>query len=316
MSKEILVLGSSNIDFVLEIPRFHLPGETILAENLTTVFGGKGANQAIASRRLGGKVVFMTKLGMDHYGVAYRRYLIENGFGPKWILRDKNLPTGLALIELTPAGENRIIVSPGANSSFSQKDLIRLAPSMKGIKIFVTQLEIPIQTVRAALKIFKDQGAVTLLNPSLAIRLSSDLLSLADFIVPNELEAQFLTGTKMKRVRDIPKIAERLLEMGSKNVVITLGSKGLFFRNKTEEISMKAFRVDVVDTTAAGDAFMGALAYGLSQDHLLREVLRLANGAGALATAKVGAQPSLPYRRDLDLFLSRTNGCDSRGRKR
>jgi len=152
----------------------------------------------------------------------------------------------------------------------------------------------------------KDHGALTLLNPSPPIQLPPDILSSVDFIVPNEWEAQALTGIRMKGKRDIPKITERFLEMGIKNVVITLGSKGLFFKNSSEEISMKAFKVNVVDTTAAGDAFMGALAYGLVKDHSIREILRFANGAGALATTKLGAQPSLPLKRDLDLFLSRT----------
>ena len=303
MTTEILILGSSNIDFILRIPRFHLPGETISAENLMIVFGGKGANQAIASRRLGGKVAFATKLGTDHHGVAYRRYLIQHGLDPAWILRDKDHPTGLAVVELIPEGENRIIVSPGANHSFSEDDLRRLAPIPKGIKVFVTQLEVPLRTVRMGLEMAKDHGAITLLNPSPASRLSPDLLSLVDFIVPNELEAQFLTGIKMRGNRDIPRLAKRLLEMGSRNVVITLGSKGLFFKNRSQEISMKAFKVKVVDATAAGDAFMGALAYGLSRNNPLQEVLRLANGAGALAAQKLGAQPSLPGRKDLDLFL-------------
>ena len=128
MSKKILVLGSSNIDLILKISRFHQPGETIIGENLVTAFGGKGANQAIASKRLGGKPVLITKLGNDHYGQSYYQYLIKNGLDQKWILKDKKLPTGLALIELSPKGENRIIVSPGANRSLSKKDLKRFGP--------------------------------------------------------------------------------------------------------------------------------------------------------------------------------------------
>ena len=308
MVKKILVLGSSNVDLILRIPRFHQPGETILAENLVTVFGGKGANQAIASKRLSGKVIFMTKLGADHYGDSYRRYLMKNGFDQKWILKDKKLPTGMALIELISGGENRIIVLPGANGSLSESDLKRLTPIWKGVKVFVTQLEIPIPTVQRALKMAKDQGALTLLNPSPAIQLSSDILSLVDFLVPNEWEAHYLTGLKIERNQDLRKIAKRLLDMGIKNVVITLGSKGLFFKNRSEEISMKAFKVDVVDTTAAGDAFIGALACGLSENKPMREVLKCANGAGALATTKLGAQPSLPFEIELKDFLSMSGG--------
>ena len=311
MPKKILVLGSSNIDLVLRIPRFHRPGETILAESLMTVFGGKGANQAIASRRLGGRVIFMTKLGNDHYGKSYRQYLIKNGFDGKWILKDKKLPTGLALIELTQRGENRIIVSSGANGSLSEKDLERIGPFWRDVKVFVTQMEIPFSTVELGLEMAKEHGALTLLNPSPPIRLPSTILSLVDFIVPNESEAQVLTGVKIKGERDIRRIARKLLEMGTKNVVITLGPNGLFFNNSTEEIRMKAFEVKVVDTTAAGDAFMGAFACGVYEDHPIREVLRIANGAGALATTRLGAQPSLPIRRDVEIFIARGEPSNS-----
>jgi ribokinase len=303
MTKKILILGSSNVDLVLRIPRFHRPGETIMSQDLVTVFGGKGANQAIAAKRLGGRVSFITKLGKDHHGQSYRRYLVKNGLDSKGLLEDKNLPTGMALIEVNLKGENRIIVFPGANGSLSEEDIGRLRPFWTGIDVFGTQLEIPIPSVSAGLKRAKGQGALTLLNPSPPIRLSGDILSSVDFLVPNELEAQFLTGIKMKRDRDVPAMAKRLLGMGVKNVVMTLGSRGLFFKNRSDEIWMEAFRVKVVDTTAAGDAFMGALACGLSERKSIREVLRLANGAGALAATKLGAQPSLPLRKDLQAFL-------------
>jgi ribokinase len=305
MKNHVLVLGSSNVDLILKVPRFHNPGETIMGENLVTVFGGKGANQAIASKRLGGKVILITKLGDDHYGQTYRWYLIKTGLDPKGLLKNKELPTGIALIELNPEGQNRIIVSPGANGSLSKNDLKRLGPFWKGINFFVAQLEIPLPTVKMGLRMAKDHGALTLLNPSPPIRLSSNILSLVDFLVPNELEAQYLTGLKMRRKQDIQKMASRLLDMGAKNVVITLGPKGLFFKNRIEEIWMNAFKVKAVDTTAAGDAFMGALACGFSENKPIQEVLRFANGAGALATTKLGAQPSLPLRKEVEVFLSK-----------
>jgi len=303
MPKKILVLGNANFDLIFKIPRFHSPGETILAENLVTAFGGKGANQAITAKRLGGDVLFMTKVGNDHDGKSYRQYLVKNGLNPKLILVDKKLPTGMAVIELTQKGENRIIASRGANSSLSLNDLNRLKGYWKEIAVFVTQLEIPIPTVERGLKMAKEHGAITLLNPSPPVILSSYILSLVDFIVPNEVEAQLLTGIKWAQRQDIRKIAKGLLEMGPKNVVITLGRKGLFFKNRSEEIQMKAFKVKVVDTTAAGDAFMGAFAFGLAEDQPIREAMKLANAAGALATTKLGAQPSLPFKKDLENFF-------------
>ena len=305
MSKRILVLGNSNVDFVFRIPRFHDPGETILAESLGIFFGGKGANQAITAKRLGGNVQFITKVGNDHYGKAYRHHLIKSGLNRKLILEDKKLPTGTAVIELTTKGENRIIAFLGANGSLSVNDLRRIEQHWSGVGVFVTQLEIPLETVDRGLRTAKDQGAVTLLNPSPPIPLASYILSTVDFIVPNEVEAQLLTGIKWKGDREIRKMANRLLDMGAKNVIITLGPKGLFFKNRNEELWMKAFRVNVVDTTAAGDAFLGGLATSLSENKPIQEALKFANGAGALATTKLGAQPSLPSRRELESFLAR-----------
>jgi ribokinase len=209
------------------------------------------------------------------------------------------------LIEVNPRGENRIIVSPGANGSLSRKDLQRFPQVWQSVSVFVAQLEIPLPTVKMALNLAKDHGVLTLLNPSPSIPLPPELLSLVDFLVPNELEAQSLTGIKMRGDHDLPKIAKRLLGGGVKNVVITLGPRGLFFKNMDEEFWMRAFRVKAVDTTAAGDAFMGALAVGLSKGKSLREVLRLASGAGALAITKLEAQPSLPSRKDLEKFLNK-----------
>ena len=305
MEENILVLGSSNIDLILRVPDVHRPGETIQGENVVTVLGGKGANQALAARRLGGKVSFMTKVGDDHYGQAYRWYLIKNGFDRRYILRGKDIPTGMAFIELNQDGENRIIISPGANASFSGRDLRKLKPPWNKFNIFVAQLEIPLTTVRISLQMAKAHGVLTLLNPSPPVRLPADMLSTVDVLVPNELEAQYLSGVRIKGNADLRKAADRLLKMGAKNVVITLGSKGLFFKNKNQEIRMEAFRVKAVDSTAAGDAFMGALACGLTRERPIQAVLQFANAAGALATTKLGAQPSLPLKRELHLFLSK-----------
>lgn len=306
MKGKILVLGNSNVDLVFKIQRFHSPGETILAESLGTFFGGKGANQAITAKRLGGNVQFISKVGNDHYGKAYRQHLIKSGLNRKLILEDKKLPTGTAVIELTTKGENRIIAFLGANGSLSVKDIKELKRNWREVSIFVTQLEIPFPTVERGLKMAKDQGALTLLNPSPPIPLPSHILSTVDFIVPNEVEAQLLTGIKWKGDREIRKMAKRLLDMGVKNIIITLGPKGLFFKNRNEEIWVEAFKVKVIDTTAAGDAFLGALATSLSENKPIQEALKFANGAGALATTKLGAQPSLPFRKDLQTFLSKT----------
>ena len=305
MQKKIIVVGSSNVDLVLRIPRFHRPGETITGENLLTVFGGKGANQAVAAKRLGGSVRFITKMGNDHYGETYRNYLVKNGFPRKCILEDKKHPTGVAIIEVNPKGENRIIVSPGANGSLTGSDVARLDQLWKGVGVFVTQLEILLATVQRSLRMAGDRGAITLLNPSPVFPLPSGLLSLVDFLVPNEWEAQALTRIRLKGTQDLSKVARKLLATGSRNVVITMGARGVFFKNKDTELRMRAFKVKSVDSTSAGDAFMGGLACGLSEDMPIEDALRFASAAGALATTKLGAQPSLPTRAEVNALA----GC-------
>jgi ribokinase len=306
MGGRILVMGSSNVDLILRVPRFPNPGETLTGDNLVTAFGGKGANQAIAAKRLGGEVIFLTKLGGDSFGESYRKYLTDTGLPPRFLLQDKKLPSGFAIIELTPRGENRIIVSPGANGSLSVKDLQKHQDAWKGVGVFVVQLETPMNTVKKGLLLARKNGSLTILNPAPAIPLPSKVLSLVDFLVPNEWEAQSLSGIKMKGKKDLPRIAQKFLAGGVKNVVITLGAQGLYFKNRNEEIWMDAFRVKAVDTTAAGDAFMAALACGLAAEKSIREALKMANAAGALAATRLGAQPSLPNRPELERFLERT----------
>ncbi|MGB9700908.1 MAG: ribokinase [Thermodesulfobacteriota bacterium] len=302
MDKEILVVGSSNIDLILRIPRFHHPGETILAEDLKTAFGGKGANQAIAAKRLGGKVFFLTKLGDDSYGDSYRGYLKKMGLPTQGLLRDKKLPTGLALIELGPKGENRIIVSPGANSSLSPKDLHRHKAIWEKAGFLVMQLEIPITTVKEALQMAKEKGMVTILNPAPATKLPREIFPLVDYLIPNKEEVQIIADRPVKKKEDLPKIAGFLHKIGAKYIIVTLGAEGVYCFKQKEEIWLEAFKVKAVDTTAAGDAFIGGFAWALSKGKALRDALRLASAAGALATTKLGAQPSLPTKKALEDF--------------
>ena len=303
MKGRILVLGSSNADLILRIPRFHRPGETISGESLVTAFGGKGANQAMAARRLGAQVTLLTRLGKDSFGKSYRKHLARNGLPPRYLLQDPRLPTGVAVIELVPGGENRIIVSPGANGALSVKDLDKHREVWRGVKVFVAQLETPLGTVVKGLTLARAKGCLTILNPAPAVPLPAKVLPLVDFLVPNEGEAQALAGMKTESRKDLPKMARRLLARGAGNVVITLGPRGLYFQNRNEEFQMDAFRVKAVDATAAGDAFVGALACGLAEGKGIREALNQANAAGALATTKLGAQPSLPGKQEVRNFL-------------
>lgn len=303
MAKKILVIGSSNIDLILRIPRFHYPGETILAEDLKTAFGGKGANQAIAVKKLGGKVSFLTKLGYDSYGDAYYDCLIKLGLPAQGLLRDKKLPTGLALIELGPKGENRIIVSPGANGALLPQDLHRNKAIWEQAGFLIIQLEIPLPTVKKALQMAKARGIVTILNPAPATKLPPKFFPLVDYLIPNKEEAQIIAGRWVKKKEDFPKIAAYLHKMGAKNIIVTLGAEGVYFFSQKEEIWLKAFKVKAVDTTAAGDAFVGGFVVALSMGKTLRDALRFASAAGALATTKLGAQPSLPAKKEIENFI-------------
>jgi len=303
MGKRILVVGSANVDFILRIPRFHKAGETILGEDAVTAFGGKGANQAIAAKRLGGTVDFLTALGDDAFGKAYRRYFIQSGFKAKFLLAEPKIPTGMALIEIGPGGENRIIVSPGANGALSPLRLQKAGQVWEGVGVLVLQLETPLETVQAALEAAKRKRILTILNPAPARQLSTRVLSMVDYLVPNETEAQEIAGMKIKGKAGLSAAASELLRRGAENVIITLGEKGAYFKNRLEEIRVEAFRVKAVDTTAAGDAFVGALAWGLSQGMDMEEILIHANAAGALTATRLGAQPSLPTIAEVRRFL-------------
>lgn len=303
MGEKILVIGSSNVDLILQVPRFHNPGETILAKNLKIAFGGKGANQAIAARRLGGEVSFLTKLGKDAHGDSYRQYLMRMGLNPQFLLQEKKLPTGLALIELGPKGENRIIVSLGANNSLFPRDLHKNQMIWEKAGLLVTQLEIPLPTVREALRMAQKKGMMTILNPAPAAKLGREFFALVDYLIPNKEEAQILAGRPVRKKEDLPKIAAYLHQMGAKNIIITLGARGLYLFNRQEEIWLEAFKVKSIDTTAAGDAFIGGFACALSKGKALRDALKFASAAGALTTTKLGAQPSLPTKKEIEKFI-------------
>jgi ribokinase len=303
MGKGILVVGSVNVDFILRVPRFPKPGETIAGEDIVTAFGGKGANQAIAAKRFGGAVTFLAAFGEDANGKAYRKYLVRNGFKRNFLLAERNKATGMALIEIVPGGENRIIVSPGANGALSPLHLKKAGRAWEGAAVFVTQLESPLETVQAGLEAAERKGVLTILNPAPAAPLSSRILSKVDFLVLNETETQAITGMKIKGGETLAKAVSKLLGQGVKNVVITLGERGSYFKNRREEIRVEAFRVKAVDTTAAGDAFVGALAWGLAEGKGMEDLLIHANAAGALAATRLGAQPSLPTVAEVKKFL-------------
>ena len=295
---DISVLGIFVADISFSGPKIPSVGETILGDSYNIGPGGKGCNQAIAISRLGGKVNFISKLGNDDYGkLAIDKLKKDNIDTSNIIISDKH-KTGVAGIHIDRnTGKNAITVVRGAPSSLTVSEID--TNLIKQSKIFLTQLEIPIEVTLHCLKAAKEYGLVNILNPAPACKLSDDFYRLIDYFTPNETEAEFYTGIKIKDENDAKKSAHKLLNLGIRKVIITLGEKGLFFSDGKEEISIKATSDKAIDTTGAGDAFNGALAFGLSQKKSIRSCLELANKVAGLSTTKLGAGDGMPFIKDI-----------------
>jgi ribokinase len=302
---QVIVIGSSNTDLVVQVERLPQKGETVLGGELKTFFGGKGANQAAAAKKGGANVLFITKLGQDAYGEKYREHLLRLGIDPSGILRDEKIPSGTALIAIDKEGNNQIVVSPGANSALVPEDIERLKSGFFRKSVMLLQLEIPLETVAYSLETAKSLGIRTILNPAPAAMFSEKLLKNVDIITPNKSELEALTGKRPENEEETIEAAKGLLERGVKNVIVTLGEKGALLVTGEKTELFPAFKVKSVDTTAAGDAFNGMLASSLSEGLSLEQAVIKANATGALTTLKIGAQPSLPTRKEIEEFLEK-----------
>ena len=298
---EISVLGIFVADISFSGQKIPAIGETILGSKYNIGPGGKGCNQAIAVARLGGKVSFISKIGKDNYGELALDTLKKNNISTTNIIQDENSQTGVAGILVDESsGKNAINVITGAPSSLTTKELDNHIDSIKNSKIFLTQLEIPIEVTLHCLKAAKENGLINILNPAPACKLDKEFFTLADYFTPNEAEAEFYTGVKIKNESDAKESAKKLLALGLKKVIITLGEKGLFYSDGNEEIYIKALPFKKVeDTTGAGDAFNGGLAYALSKNKSIKECLNIANQVAGLSTLKLGAGNSMPLLTDL-----------------
>lgn len=298
---DVLVIGSLNADLVVRAPRFPQPGETISGDDLHTIPGGKGANQAVAAARQGASVAMLGRVGKDNFGDFLLENLKQNQVDVSNIQRD-HASTGTAIIVVDANGQNSIVLSAGANGHVSFADVDRgsdLNPSL-----ILLQLEIPTPTVLHAAQFAKANGARVILNPAPAQTLPDDLICLADFIIPNETELSLLTGLEVKDIASAEAAAKALLKRGADNVIVTLGSKGALLVSSTQVIHVDTYKIDVVDTTAAGDAFIGGFAASLLRGLELKDAVRHANACGALAATKFGAQPSLPTKDEVETFMS------------
>ncbi|HAQ38902.1 MAG TPA: ribokinase [Saprospirales bacterium] len=297
---KIVVIGSVNTDMIIKSARLPKPGETILGGVFSIVQGGKGANQAVAAAKAGGNTTFIARVGDDGFGeTAINSYQLA-GICTDFIIKDKTFPTGVALINVSEQGENSISVASGANAMLSVEDITACRDSIRSAGILLMQLETPIDTIHFAAGLAKSNNVTVILNPAPAQKLPDNLLAQVDILTPNETETEILTGILPDTEENIKKACDLLREKGIKTIIITLGAKGVYH---SEIGFVKGFRVDAIDTTAAGDVFNGAFAVALSQGKGHLESIVFANAAAALSVQKLGAQSSIPSISEIDKFI-------------
>lgn len=299
--KKVIVIGSSNTDMVVRSEHLPRPGETVLGGAFMMAGGGKGANQAVAVAKMGHPVIFAAALGKDIFGdEAVARYK-EYGVDTTYIVR-KDTPSGVALILVDSAAQNSISVALGANNELSLEDVMPALNTIEEGDIVLLQLEIPIPTVEAVIAVAADKGARVILNPAPAAKVSAEALSKLYLITPNQTEAEILTGIAVNDEASAVKAAEALCSLGVNKVVITLGSDGAMLYEDGKAEIVPAYKVNAVDTTAAGDVYNGAMCAALAEGASLVEALRFATKASAISVSREGAQPSIPSREEVDNF--------------
>lgn len=297
----ILVIGSSNTDMVIKTQKMPAPGETILGGKFLMNPGGKGANQAVAASRLGGRVTFITKRGNDLFGNQAVGIFMREGLDTQYVVKDNMLPSGVALITVDSTGENSIVVAPGANNSLIPEDIPLKIFSSSRFSILLLQLEIPLVTVEFSAREANMAGIRVILNPAPAQPLPDSLLKNLWLATPNEIEAEAITGISIDDVETAGTAAIALRKKGVKNVIVTLGERGSFVSSDEFTGMVEGIKVNAVDTTAAGDIFNGALAVALAENSSLKEAVIFANRAAAISVTRMGAQASAPYRNELEI---------------
>ena len=302
--KKIVVIGSSNTDLITKVKKFPAPGETIIGKEYLQAMGGKGANQAIAAHRLGGEVQFITSLGNDTNGKLALAYYKREGLNVSSSLIVDGVASGTAIIMVDEHGENSIVITPGANNKLSATYLSTIETIIKEFDILVLQMEIPYETVKEACALAKKNQTQVILNFAPATSIDNELLCNVDILVVNETEAEKISGEKIENVGK-DEVVNIILEKGVDTVVLTLGKNGCFFKNREGKLYFRAFEVDPVDTTAAGDTFCGALATEIARGNSWENALIFASAAAANCITKMGAQPSIPNENEVRLFLNK-----------
>ena len=299
----VLVIGSANMDLVVRVERFPLPGETIFGTDFKMFPGGKGANQAVCCAKLGQKVRFVGKMGDDLIRERLSASLEQAGVIIDSLIVDPVEPTGTALITVDKNGENEIVVVSGSNMKLRPADVDGVHDIFGSAAVVLLQLEIPLESVVRAAELAHEQQALLILNPAPACSLPASLLRLVDYLTPNESEAQMLTGIPVTRRSSAEAAAKKLVDQGVKNVLLTLGPEGCLLVNSSRAELFPACRVRPVDTTAAGDAFNGALAFALSRNEELDQAVRFANAVAGYSVTKLGAQRSMPTLTEVEQFM-------------
>jgi ribokinase len=287
---------------VITADRLPTPGETVLGGNFKMFSGGKGANQAVAAARLGGNMTFIAKIGNDLFGKQIIEQYKNEHIDTRYIFSDPDLPTGVALITVDQKGENCIAVASGANAVLKPNDIEKVKDVIENTDILLLQLEIPLETVEYAAKLAYKKGIKVILNPAPAASLPDKLLKCLYAIIPNKNEAEKLSGIQISDSESARKAADTLAAKGVDKVIITLGEKGAFIKDGSDYYEIPADRVKAVDTTAAGDTFCGAFCVGISEGLATQDAVKMANRAASIAVSRLGAQSSIPYRKEINIY--------------
>ncbi|GAK28979.1 ribokinase [Serratia liquefaciens] len=300
---KLVVLGSINADHILNIEQFPRPGETVIGKQYKVAFGGKGANQAVAAGRSGADIAFIACVGADDIGERVRQQLASDRIDTQPIEAIADSTTGVALIFVNAEGENVIGIDAGANAAVTPDYLARYQQKIIDAEALLMQLESPLDTVIAAAQLAKQHQTQVILNPAPARELPDELLATVDMITPNETEAQRLTGIAVNDDNDAARASQALHDKGIATVIITLGSRGVWLSENGNGKLVPGFKVKAVDTIAAGDTFNGALVTALLEGKIMADAVRFAHAAAAIAVTRPGAQPSVPWREEIDAFL-------------
>ncbi len=302
---DVVVIGSCNMDMTVRCKDLPIPGQTMMGESFVTNAGGKGANQAVAAAKLGAKTQIVARVGNGMFVPRFFESYDKVGLGHDFVIRDPQTPSGTALIFVDEEGENMIVVAPGANMKLAPADIEAAISVIEGAKVMILQLEVPLETVIYAAKLAKKHGTTVILNPAPVRALPQELLENVDIIVANEVEIMILSGAKDVDTSTAALACRPILMQGVDHVITTLGKDGAVVASLDSASKVRGFKVNAIDTTSAGDTFVGALACALTEGLALEEATHFANAAAALSATKVGAQQSMPTRGEVDEMLGR-----------